>query len=169
MAVDTGRKTPKIRMYEGNEGDRFYTELLHQLEPDTTYHFRAVVEAVGPRSEEVGPGYGRDRSFTTAKEVVKRFTMRVANPPSGAVCWRAGCKWRPYPYMKHVAPLNYVWEWDGQNGTELPDTQVNFFVTAAGPEENGFYPTIQHDAFPFRLRAGKNYVWDFAAHEMREV
>lgn len=155
-----GRTTPKTRMYEGDEGKEFYAELLHYLEPDTTYHFRAVVEAVGPRSGEVEPGYGSDMTFTTEAEVVKGFTMRVINAPAGSAFWRAGCG---EGYMKELQPLDYVWEWPKL----VSGTTLRFSVVAAGPERpTGGWPTIQYDEFPLRLRDGKNYVWDFAAREM---
>lgn len=56
--------TKKYRMYSGDEGEKFKVGITG-LKGDTRYHFRAVVEAVGARSEEVGPGYGADKSFTT--------------------------------------------------------------------------------------------------------
>lgn len=156
-----GKTTPKIRMYEGDEGKEFYTELLHYLEPSTTYHFRAVVEAVGFRSGEVEPGYGSDMTFTTEAEVVEGFTMRVINAPLGSVYWRAGCVLGgTYPHMKMQQPLDYVWEWP----KSVPDKPLRFFVVAS--DESGI--TLQYDEAPFRLRVGKNYVWDFAAHEMRD-
>jgi len=156
-----GKVTPKVRMYEGEEGLTFFSELLHLLEPDTTYHFRAFVVPLGERSEGV-VGYGSDRSFTTKAEVVAGFTMRVKNPPAGAVLWRAGCVMGgTLPYMKMPQPLNYQWRWAGA----VPDTTENFFVYARGTDPADIR---QSDQFPFRLRAGKNYVFDFAAHEMRD-
>lgn len=154
-----GRTTPKIRMYEGQEGSEFYTELLHYLTPGTTYHFRAVVEAVGLRSEEVGPGYGQDMAFTTRSEVVTGFTMRVRNAPPGAVYWLAGCVLGGvYPHMPLLKPLDYVWEW----AKAVDDVTRDFFVVAAGAEQNGFFPTVQYHVFPFRLRNGKNYIYDWS-------
>ena len=160
-----GNKTPKERMYEGQEGSTFYCELLHYLTPNTTYHFRAVAVTVGVSGGEL-TGYGPDRSFTTQTEVVKGFTMKVVNPPTGATQWKAGCvAGGTLPNMPTLQPLSYVWKW-----TQLvPDYTVDFFVIAAGPWQDGFAPTMQQDIFPFRLRDGKNYVWDFAAHQMTEV
>jgi len=153
-----GKTTPKVRLYEGDEGETFYAELLHQLEPDTTYHFRAVAITVGVNGEL--KGYGSDRSFTTEKEVVKGFTMRVVNARAGSVYWRACCKVGGLP-CSNTPRLTEVWEWT----KSVPDYTVQFFVWSGDADKK----TTQYDEFPFRLRAGKNYVWDFAAHEMREV
>jgi len=66
--------------------------------------------------------------------------------------------------MPQLKPLSYVWEM-----TEpVPGRILPFSVVAAGPEQNGYWPTVQYDQFDFLLRDGKSYTWDFAAHEMRE-
>ncbi|GAH02197.1 unnamed protein product, partial [marine sediment metagenome] len=63
-----GNTTVQVMMYEGNEGREFQA-VLEGLTPETTYHYRAVVEAKGFRSDEVGPGYGADMTFTTEESL----------------------------------------------------------------------------------------------------
>jgi len=157
-----GNETTKLMMYENQEGNIFFAELLHALTPNTTYHFRAVVTPIGDRSEGI-IGYGIDRSFQTTSEVVG-FTMRVINPPAGSVVWRAGfCIGGVYPHMPMPEPFDYTWNWLNS----VPDVAMDFFVSAAGPHDTPYTrPIIQYDQFPFRLYPGKNYVWDFAAREM---
>ncbi len=153
-----GNTTPKLRMYEGGEGQEFETEIIG-LTAETTYHFRAIVEAVGPRSDEVGPGYGTDKTFTTTA-VVKGFTMRVVNAKTGSTCWRAACVAGGTLPASDVLGLGEVWTWN----KTAPDYTLDFFVWSGDTN----WLTTQSDQFPFRLRDGKHYVWDFAAHEMRE-
>lgn len=156
-----GLRSDKYRMYEGEEGQNFYAEITG-LKASTVYHFRAVVEAVGLRSEEVGPGYGADVTFTTALPVTPGFTMRVINPPVGANYWRAGCVLGGiYPYMPHSQLLTYTWEW----GKAVPGFTMRFFVLTS-TEEYG--PYLQYNEFDFLLEDSKNYVWDATAREMRE-
>ena len=158
-------KTRIYEMDEGDEGDEFQAELTG-LEPDTTYYYKAAVDALGPRSDEVDTNYGETKSFTTEAEVVKGFTMRVENPPAGAAIWWALCCYegtstqKPDEPFTNWIPIDATWEWK-----ELaPDYRIYLWVEAR--DSAGI--RLQADGFYFRLRDGKNYVWDFAAHEMRE-
>ena len=77
-----GNTTNKMRMYEGDEGREFQA-VLTGLKDNTTYHFRAVVEAVGYRSDEVGPGYGADMTFTTEEALVDVYRIRYFHDYNG--------------------------------------------------------------------------------------
>ena len=154
-------QTTKYGMNSGDEGEEFEADITG-LKPGTTYHYRAAADPVGYGADEIETGYGSDKTFTTEAAVVEGFTLRVVNPPAGAVYWRGVCT--DGPYMPQLKPLSYVWEM-----TEpVPGRILPFSVVAAGPEQNGYWPTIQYDQFDFLLRDGKSYTWDFAAHEMRE-
>ena len=161
-----GEKTPEVRMDGGDIGDIFYAELLHLLEPNTTYHFRAV--GVTRCTDVELYSYSPDRSFSTSDIVLKGFTMRVRNAPAGATDWRAGyVVTNHYPWIRTRLPLGTTWEWEPSMyywQTTLPDEPMEFFIVAM--DSGGI--TLQFDQFPFRIRPGKDYVWDFAAHEMRD-
>jgi len=145
-----GLKTPYVWLRPGEE----LVVKLTNLEPDTTYHFRAVAYTT------IGTDYGADMSFKTEPAVVPGFQMRIMNPPAGATQWRAGCVAAgELPYMPILQPLNYVWEWPNP----VPDYTVDFWVTAAGPWQDGYAPTIKSYQFPFRLRNDKRYAFDFGA------
>ncbi|GAH40394.1 unnamed protein product, partial [marine sediment metagenome] len=159
-------RTGTYEMDEGDEGDEFQAELTG-LDPDTTYYYKAAVDALGPRSDEVDTNYGETKSFTTEAEVVKGFTMRVENPPAGAAIWWAKCCYegtniqKPDEPFTNWIPINATWEWKKL----APDYRIYLWVEAR--DSAGI--KLQADGFYFRLRDGKNYVWDFAAHAMREV
>ncbi len=161
-----GQVTSKHRMYDTLEGQAFQAELTG-LKAGTTYHFRAVVEAVGYRSGEVGPGYGADMTFATPMAPVVGFTMRVANPPAGAEVWMAG---DGEVSMDNPQPFSYTWHW----AKPVPGYMLDFLVGAYGPATlGGSRPVIYQHEFPFLLRDGKNYVYDFAippwAQPLREI
>lgn len=156
-----GHMTSKARMYEGNEGDEIQAELTG-LDMDTTYHYRAYAVTVGIDGEL--KGYGDDRTFTTEKEVVKGFTFRVRNARAGSTSW-----WAAYvaggqrAHMPVEQPLSYVWEWRPYP-QYIPATKEDFFVTSLDSAMH----TTQYDEFPVKLREGKDYIWDFSAHELLE-
>jgi len=156
-----GNKTSKVRMYEGNEGDEIQAELTG-LDMDTTYHYRAYAVTVGVNGEL--KGYGDDRTFTTEKEVVKGFTFRVRNARAGSTSW-----WAAYvaggqrAHMPVEQPLSYVWEWRPYP-QYIPATKEDFFVTSLDSAGR----TTQYDEFRVKLREGKDYIWDFSAHELLE-
>jgi len=158
-----GNETAKLMMYEGQEGNIFSAELLHKLNLNTTYHFRAMAIPIGDRSEGV-IGYGIDRSFQTASVIIVGFTMKVINPPAGAEVWRAGFSIAgDYPWMQMPELFNYTWNWPGS----VPDLTMDFFVVATGPHDTPYTrPLIQYDVFPFRLQNGKAYVWNFLTRVM---
>ncbi|MBA7583877.1 hypothetical protein ES708_25828 [subsurface metagenome] len=156
-----GSKTAKVRMDEGDEGDEFEAD-LSGLTPDTTYDYRAGVDAVGDRSDEMDTQYSEYKSFTTSKEVVKGFTMRVINPKPTADRWVAGDRGGDpdKPYTDGYVDINETWHWDGL----VPDETIGFYIMvmpASGPY-------LSYDEFDIRLRAEKNYVYDLAAHKMGE-
>ena len=160
----------KLRMYEGNEGEDFYFD-VESLEPGTDYRYRAAVDAVGGRSEEVETGYGSYKTFSTKSEVVKGFTMKVRNAPAGALYWRAleiadyGTGDPDHPAMPNVIPLHGRWDWP----YSAPSASIQFGITAYGPSPDGyFYPSVQYDEIPIRLRDGKEYLWDFGEHSLYE-
>ena len=59
-----GVVTPKVRMYEGDEGSVF-TAAIAGLKANTTYRFRAGINAVGSRSAEMPTQYSSYKTFTT--------------------------------------------------------------------------------------------------------
>ncbi|GAJ09933.1 unnamed protein product, partial [marine sediment metagenome] len=159
-----GHKTSIVRMYEGNEGDRFNAELTG-LQADTTYHYRAQAVTVGVDGEL--KGYGSDRTFTTEKKVVKGFTMRVTNWPANAAMWNAWCEDGAGLPRIEEGPvlLSYIWEWT----KPAPTSKCRLSIYAFGPwVDHNYAPTVQSDEFDVRLRNGKHYVWDFGRHELIE-
>jgi len=154
-------QTGKHEMDEGDEGDEFQAELTG-LKPDTKYYYKAAVNALGPRSDEVETSYGERKNFTTLEEELG-FTMRVINPPAGATLWKAWYHDQTYPFMKLSIDLGKKWEWDGEFGTKLPPSDKYLYVLAR--DDSG--TTLQLDGFYYRLREGQDYVWDFAAHDFQ--
>jgi len=146
-----GSKTTYIYLHSGQE----FTAKLTGLQPNTTYHFRAVAHTT------LGDDYGVDRTFKTVSIVTPGFQLRVINAPAGATQWRAVCgAGGALPYMPVLQPLYYIWEW----GELVPETVNDLSITAAGPWEDGYAPTIARYQFPFQLRNGKKYVFDFGAY-----
>ncbi|GAH81924.1 unnamed protein product, partial [marine sediment metagenome] len=150
--TDYGEKTPEVRLDSGDIGNIFYVELLHLLEPNTTYHFRAVAVA---RCEPISPlelySYSPDMSFPTSDIVLEGFTMRVRNAPAGATDWIAKyTAGDPYPHMRLKLPLSATWEWEPKtyhvNQTTLPDEPRDFLFMAMDSAGH----SLQLHIFPFR-------------------
>ncbi|GAI69522.1 unnamed protein product, partial [marine sediment metagenome] len=161
-----GEKTPEVRMDGGDIGERFYAELLHLLEPNTTYHFRAV--GVTRCTDVELYSYSPDRSFTTSDIVLEGFTMRAINAPAGTIDWRAAYSiGDPYPWMRTRLPIGETWVWEPSmyyRQTTLPDEPMDFYIVGIDSENHH----TRADIFPFRIRGGKDYVWDFSMHELRD-
>jgi len=154
-----GNTTPEQRLQDLGE----FSELIGGLTPGTTYHYRAVAyfEMEGVRYAD----YGSDRTFTTSTEPVLGFTMSndVFTIPAGATHWWvtvvAASGYGAIDFG--MKPIYQVLEYYGDVPTITRDIMISAHDAAGNSK--------QYDRFPYLLRPGKSYEWNWATHELGEI
>ena len=157
-------KTPNQAMYSSSQVKEFEADKTG-LQPDTTYHYRAVAEPNETNYPDLPIGYGSDKTFKTAAEPVTGFIMRVEGAPAEANYWFCGLYNASTGSSygdNDMLSIGSTWKFEGN----VPkfDISINFNFIKGGLGS----PALLSHQYIVRLYAGKSYVYNFTTHSFYE-
>ena len=158
-----GLSTSKVRMYSSQEIEEFEKD-VGNLQPNTTYHYRAVAEPDEPNYPDLPVGYGADKIFKTSAEPVLGFDMRVTGAATAAKYWMCNFEDGGIRGESNILSIGSTWNYKGK----VSDQKVDIYWMTFEREEGGPALNFDRSQYVFRLYAGSKYRYDFAAHELYE-
>ena len=151
--------TSKARKYSGEEGQNFQADIF-ELQPNTTYHYRAAVDPVGYAPPEVKTTYGTDMTFTT-QAPIQGFSLRIKNYPvppyewHWLVIWRGTMNWGPFD-------LDELWIYTGT----MPYTSFKLIMTFL--DQNNQLVRLE-EITGWIPKSGKQYVYNWSTRQLEEI